>query len=186
MDDYLTHISNYYEQEPEKQVMNPVAYIHNFHPPQVESNLNFSLLLTLASVCNANNKEILWGFIKRYDKNLTPENSVVLDKMVGFAVKYYNDFIKLNKEYKEPTEEDKELLKAFLAKLESMPSNVTGEEIQNGLYDLCRELKIETKFLFFSLYELLLGQKQGPRWGSFIALHGIENIIKKAKEVIDV
>ena len=60
--------------------------------------------------------------------------------------------------------------------------NSSSEEIQTLLYEVGKNHQFENLKDFFKLvYQVLLGQEQGPRLGSFIKLYGIEETI----EVID-
>ena len=45
--------------------MNPVWHIHSGEPPKAELPISFALLLNLASASNSEDKEVLWGFIRR-------------------------------------------------------------------------------------------------------------------------
>ncbi|MBN8827466.1 MAG: lysine--tRNA ligase [Sphingobacteriia bacterium] len=186
MDEYLIYLNKFEEASSEEKLNNPVWHVHGGKVPSPEKhNINFSLLLNLVGVCNPDDDSVLWGFISKYAPGLTPEKAPLLASMAKFAIKYYNDFIKPNKKYKAPNEEDKTLLNNFIESLNSLPENSSAEDIQNKLYDFCREQNIETKTFFIALYNLLLGQEQGPRWGSFIALYGIKNTIEKAKKALN-
>ncbi|AZL15139.1 lysine--tRNA ligase [Rickettsiales endosymbiont of Stachyamoeba lipophora] len=186
MDEYLIYLNKYYTQDLVQQVENPVWHIHQGNPPKLEPhNISFSLLLNLASVCNPENSTVLWGFISKYAPDVNLQNSPMLTKMVDFAVKYYNDFIKPNKKYPLLQEIDKQTINNLITKLSKLTATATNDEIQNCLYDLAREENIESKDLFKTLYNMLLGQDQGPRWGTFIALFGINNTIDLAKKALE-
>ncbi|MFP3015756.1 MAG: lysine--tRNA ligase [Wolbachia sp.] len=158
---------------------NPAWHIHQGNVPNIEtSGINFSLLLNLAAACNAENKEILWGFISSYAPNVTPENNKMLDRLSDFAVKYYHDFIKPTKSYKTPNAKEREALLDLKDTLHSLSTTVTAEEIQSQVFSIGKKYDYTNLRDWFQLlYEMLLGQKTGPRMGSFIKLYGIDNTI---------
>ncbi len=41
------------------------------------ASLSYGILLNLASVCNAEAKETLWGFISRYHPDATPQTGAL-------------------------------------------------------------------------------------------------------------
>lgn len=158
---------------------NPAWHIHQGNVPNIEtSGINFSLLFNLAAACNAENKEILWGFISSYAPNVTPENNKMLDRLSDFAVKYYHDFIKPTKSYKTPNAKEREALLDLKDTLHSLSTTVTAEEIQSQIFSIGKKYDYTNLRDWFQLlYEMLLGQKTGPRMGSFIKLYGIDNTI---------
>ncbi|TVS86209.1 lysine--tRNA ligase [Wolbachia pipientis] len=158
---------------------NPAWHIHQGNVPNIEtSGINFSLLLNLAAACNAENKEIIWGFISSYAPSVTPENNKMLDRLSDFAVKYYHDFIKPTKSYKTPNAKEREALLDLKDTLHSLSTTVTAEEIQSQVFSIGKKYDYTNLRDWFQLlYEMLLGQKTGPRMGSFIKLYGIDNTI---------
>ncbi|MGZ7109159.1 MAG: lysine--tRNA ligase, partial [Methanobacterium sp.] len=183
VDDYLTYISKYKNEDLEKKLVNPAYHIHNGNVPEINTyGLNFSMLLNLACACNPEKKSVLWGFITKYASGAIPEDAPYLDKLVDFAVKYYNDFVKPAKQYKNPDEADIKNLKDLKEALTSLDDSLTAEEIQNKIYELGVNSGMELKDYFKSIYELLLGQSQGPRLGSFIKLYGRDNSLKLINE----
>lgn len=182
VDDYTSHIKNYETQDDSKRVDNPVWHIHSGNPPAAESDISFSLLLNLVSVCNTDDRNILWGFIKKYKKDATPENMPFLDRLVDYAIIYYQDFIKNNKSYDVPTDIEKNALQDLLGELNKLGEADEASEIQSIVFEVGkRHLFDDLKSWFNALYRTLLGQKDGPRMGSFIKLYGINN----TKELIE-
>lgn len=177
VDEYLV-FNKKYHQEPErlKQLENPVHHIHQGKVPQIETfGISFALLLNLASVCNPEHKSVLWGFITKYAKDATPDAAPYLDHLVDCAVRYYNDCIKTNKNYLIPAKEHKILLEEILISLTNMPDDVDAELIQKTLYTIGTNAGYHNLREYFQeLYQILLGQTDGPRLGSFIKLFGIE------------
>ena len=177
VDDYLTFLMKYPAEPADKQIENPTWHIHNGTPPMPEEGgLSFAILLNLASVVNADDKAILWGFISRYVPSATPETAPYLDKLAGHAVSYYQDFVKPQKQYRAPSETEHKALVELEKKLAEMPDGATAEDVQNAVYEIGKNHfgKESLRDWFRALYEVLLGQSQGPRFGSFAALYGLD------------
>ncbi|MEI7669453.1 MAG: lysine--tRNA ligase [Pseudomonadota bacterium] len=189
VDDYLTFLEKYEAETDEvKRFDNPVFHIHSGKPPKPETGLKFSLLLHLASVCNPNDKSVLWGFISRYMPEATPETCPFLDRLAAYAVTYYHDFIKPNKKYREPNETERLALKELHDYLinadDKAPDFATIT--QNKIYEIGKNHPFaDLKLWFGALYEILLGQATGPRMGSFIALYGRDATAKLIEKVLE-
>jgi lysyl-tRNA synthetase class 1 len=174
-DMYLDHLDSYTREDPLKQHDNPVWFIHGGHPPAPESPLKFSLLQNLAAAAHAEDTSVLWGFVKRYDSALTPEKAPFLDHLLGHAVRYYQDFIKPKKTYRSPTETEKDALLRLRNDLLSAPQDTDAEGYQSLVYTVGRDFGYDPmRDWFRAIYEVLLGEEQGPRFGSFIELFGVQ------------
>lgn len=187
VDEYITFNKKYHlETDPVKKFANPAYHIHHGKVPVIETfGLTFALLLNLASACNPTDKSVLWGFISKYAKDASPESAPYLDHLADFAVTYYNDFIKAHKTYVKPNEKQREILKNITSFLDDLSNEATAEEIQNGIYAIGTDAGYENLRDFFKdLYQILLGQEEGPRLGSFIALFGIDNMRKLIESVL--
>ena len=189
VDDYLAHLESYHGKGEAERMENPLWHIHDGAPPAMEkilegSPLSFNLLLNLAAVANADDPAILWGFIRRYRPALaslaTPEASPMLAKLVGYAVRYYQDFVKPAKRYRAPTAAEETALRELAQALDALPDDAPAETIQNEVYEVGKRHfgKDALRDWFKTLYEILLGQEQGPRLGSFFALYGLPSTRK--------
>ena len=105
VDEYVGHLAAYPREEQDAKLMNPVWHIHSGEPPEAELPISFALLLNLASASNSEDKEVLWGFIRRYAPDATPEEHPLLDQLVGYAIRYFHDFVKPAKRYRAPDEQ---------------------------------------------------------------------------------
>jgi lysyl-tRNA synthetase class 1 len=118
--------------------------------------------------------------------------------MVRYAVVYFRDFVAPKKRYREADEVERDVLMAISSRLSQLPANASADEIQHALYDIARPIPryqdhsakgataarpgVSNEF-FNMVYAVLLGESQGPRFGSFIAIYGLEetrNLIDKA------
>lgn len=178
VDDYISLNKAFHtEEDMKKKFANPVYHIHNGDVPVIDvCDISFALLLNLVSACNAEDKRILWGFISKYSKDATPEKYPYLDHLVDYAVRYYHDFVHTKKSFLQPDENHRRILQELVEMLDNLATGVTPEEIQNGIYKIGRTAGYENLRDFFKdLYHILLGQTEGPRLGSFVALFGIDN-----------
>ena len=150
----------------------------------------FSMLLTLVSSSNAENAETLWGFIGRYRPGVTPKTHPKLDAMVGYAINYFRDFVLPEKKFRQPTEAERAALSDLRDALSQLPADATAEQIQDVVYEIGRrEPFLDKKTAkdgkpgvsldwFNMLYQVLLGQEKGPRFGSFVAVYGVQNTVE--------
>ncbi len=178
VDEYLTHLAKYREQDEEKRLANPVWHIYSGEPTNEEVPLSFAILLNLASVVNADDKTVLWGFITRYVPAASPEHYPLLDRLVDYAVVYYQDFVKPAKRYRAATETETAAIADLAETLAGLAPGASAEDIQYEVYEVGkRHGFVELREWFKALYEVLLGQSQGPRMGSFIALYGVAEMV---------
>jgi lysyl-tRNA synthetase class 1 len=174
VDEYLGHLARYAGEEPMAKVENPVWHIHAGDPPAAELPISFAQLLNLVSVSNAEDKGTLWGFIRKYAPQATPQEHPLLDQLVAYGLGYYHDFVKPAKTYRLPTEKERTALEALSAALGRVAADASGEELQNIVYAVGKAHAFEPLRAWFgTLYEVLLGQSQGPRFGAFIELYGV-------------
>ena len=183
-DEYLQQLDAYPRQEPQQQLGNPVWHVHTGRPPQWGSPVSFSLLLNVVSAANASDKDILWGFLSRYIPGATPESQPLLDRLAGFAINYYEDFVRPNKKFRAPDERERAAIQDLLARLKALPADCQdAEAIQNEVYAAGKDAGFEPLRAWFqALYEVLLGQSQGPRFGSFAAIFGLDRTIALIEE----
>ncbi|HEX9904024.1 MAG TPA: lysine--tRNA ligase [Propylenella sp.] len=187
VDEYHQFLEAYPRQDTAARLANPVWHIHSGHPPDERLPVPFSMLLNLASASNTEDANILWGFITRHRPGVTAETEPALDRLVHYAVRYYHDFVKPKKRFRAPDPLEREALQALDAALAAMPADADAEKIQIAVYDVGRSFeRFQDKekpaqdgrpgvalSWFATLYELLLGQERGPRFGSFVAVYGI-------------
>ncbi len=176
-DEYLQFIAAYPGQDSKAKLDNPAWHIHTGHPPQAELPITFGLLLNLVSVSNTEDKSVLWGFMRRYAADATPEKYPILDHLAGYAINYYRDFVLPTKKFRAATAEEAKALKALDATLATAPADAKGAALQDFVYEAGKNngySKDTLRAWFQAIYEVLLGQSQGPRFGSFIELYGIK------------
>ena len=177
VDEYHQQLRAYPDQDAAGKVNNPVFHIHNGNPPASTMVVPFGMLLNLASVSGAEDKETLWGFIRRYAPDASPEANADMDQAAGFAVRYYNDFVKPTKVFRAPTDLEREALQELRAQLAAYDGALDDEALQSIVYAVGRDRFDPLRDWFKALYEVLLGASQGPRFGGFIALYGVQETV---------
>ncbi|TPL91072.1 lysine--tRNA ligase [Mesorhizobium sp. B2-3-12] len=197
VDEYYTFLAAYPRQDWKERLGNPVWHMHDGNPPAIDMPVPFSLLLNLVSASNAQNKDVLWGFISRHVQGVTPATHPELDRLTGYAIRYFDDFVKPTKTFRPADEVEREALVALEKALGELPAGASGEAIQNASLNVARKIEryqdhskqspeggpgVSGAF-FQMIYQVLIGQERGPRFGSFAALYGVgetRSLIQKA------
>ena len=188
MDEYFQHLAAYHRQTPEQKIANPVWFIHHGHPPQENPPISFALLLNLVSAANASSKDILWGFIERYEPGANPADNPALDRMADYAMRYYHDFVKPAKTYRAPTDAERDALSDLATRLKTVSSEIAndGGELQTLIFTVGKDHNFENlRDWFTAIYEVCLGQSQGPRFGSFVAIYGPAETAQLIEDALD-
>ncbi|WP_306120005.1 MULTISPECIES: lysine--tRNA ligase [unclassified Roseitalea] len=199
VDEYYAHLAAYRRQDAAQRLSNPVWHIHSGNPPEVDMPVPFAMLLNLVSASNAENRDVLWGFISRYTPGVTADTHPHLDALAGYAIRYYEDFVRPTKVFHPPDETERQALSRLAEDLAALPPQTRADAavIQDALLDVGRAFAryqdparkspdgrpAVTGDWFNALYRILLGQVRGPRLGSFIALYGVDEtraLIEKA------
>ena len=178
VDEYHQQLRAYPEQDAAKRVANPVWHIHGGEPPESGLPVGFSMLLNLASASGAEDKETLWGFIRKYAPDATPESHPALDAAAEGAVRYYHDRIAPFKQRRAPDEKERAALADLRNRLANAPSDLDAEALQSIVYEVGMAHGFDPlRAWFTAIYETLLGQSQGPRFGGFVELYGVPETV---------
>jgi lysyl-tRNA synthetase, class I len=190
VDEYQQYLEAYARQDAKQRLANPVWHIHGGAPPQADHPVTFAMLLSLVTASNAENADTLWGFIGRYRPGVTKATHPHLAALVDYAIRYFHDFVLPTKKFREPSAADRAALIDLRDALSQLPAGANAETIQNVVYEVGRrEPFLDDKKKakdgkpgvaldwFNMLYQVLLGQEKGPRFGSFIAAYGLQNTI---------
>ena len=182
VDEYLDLIEKAKTQNELQLLMNPVWHVHNGKLPAEDMVMSFSMLLNLVEASNAGNKELLWKFVKKYKTNISEKDHPIFDKLVGYAIKYFSDVIKLQKKYKKPNNEEKIALEALIKTLDKCDDSMTPEDIQTLIYSTGKDngYSDNLRNWFKLIYEVVFGDENGPRMGFFISFFGV----KETKDLI--
>ena len=183
VDEYLTCINKFDEQDIQHRLLNPVWHVHNGNPPKEKFIMPFSVLLNLVGTSNATDKEVLWKFIKKYKKDIKVSDHPILDGLVKYALKYFVDIVKPKKKYRKPNEKEKKALKDLINRLKDCKDQMDPEAIQAIVYSVGKDngYKENLREWFKVIYEIIFGDQDGPRMGFFISFFGI----KESMELIN-
>jgi lysyl-tRNA synthetase class 1 len=200
VDEYLQFLGGYERQDWKNRLGNPVWHIHNGEPPQPEiiatgegenatrAQITFGLLMNLVAVANSEDKGVLWGFLQRYSPAISPATHPRLDALVGYAIAYFRDFVKPAKTYRPADETERAAFLALDAALAALPKDATAEMVQDTALDVARAVSRYQNLTakgatperpgvsgdwWKAIYQVLFGEDQGPRFGSFVAIYGI-------------
>ncbi len=196
VDEYLAFLDAAPRQDAKGLLGNPAWHLHDGAPPAAEvlrsasgaTTLSFAMLLNLATVANSEDPAVLWAYLRRYAPDVSPATHPRVDALVGYAIAYYRDFVRPAKRYRAPDEVERAALHALDEALAALPDGVSAEAIQTALYDVARPIpryqNLKAKGAtperpgvsndwFSMLYQVLLGESEGPRFGSFVALYGV-------------
>lgn len=175
VDEYHQQLRAYPEQDAGQRVSNPVYHIHGGDVPASHMVVPFSMLLNLASAAGAEDAGTLWGFIRRYAPEANPDTHPDLDAGARHAVRYYEDFVRPHKVYRAPDDRERAALVDLRDRLAAWQGGADADALQSEVFAVGKAHGFEPlRDWFKALYEILLGASQGPRFGGFIALYGID------------
>jgi lysyl-tRNA synthetase class 1 len=186
VDEYIANAEHARTRIAADQQTNPAWHIHGGRlPNHAGSPISFAMLLNLASVVNADTPDILWGFIRRYYPDASAETQPMLARLVDHAIAYYQDFVRPAKRYRQPDATERAALQDLAATLAALPETADAETIQTAVYEVGKRHPFaELRDWFACLYQVLLGQQEGPRFGGFVALYGIPETIALIHEAL--
>jgi len=187
VDEYLDFIEKGKNQNELQMLLNPVWHVHNGDIPKENPVMPFSMLLNLVETSNADSKELLWKFVKKYKKDILEKDYPIFDKLINYAIKYFNDVIKSKKIYKKPNEAEKNALKALIKVLDNCDDGMQPEDIQTNIYSVGKEngYKENLRDWFKLIYEVVFGDENGPRMGFFISFFGVNETKQLIKDKLN-
>ena len=179
VDEYVANVERARAEDAETRKANPVWHFHNgVIPTAAGSPIPFNMLQNLASVVNADTPDILWGFIKRYIPDATPETQPFLARLVTHAIDYYRDIVRPTKRFRAASDTERAALADLAETLRGMDPQTDAETIQTAVYEVGKRHPFKAlKDWFACLYQVLLGQQEGPRFGGFVALYGVPETV---------
>ena len=186
VDEYLDFVEKGKNQNELQKLMNPVWHVHNGEMPKENFIMPFSMLLNLVESSNADSKDLLWKFVNKYKKDISKKDNPIFDKLIDYAIKYFNDVIKLKKIYKKPNDTEKVALEALVNALEKCDDDMQPEDIQTNIYTVGKEngYKENLRDWFKLIYEVVFGDENGPRMGFFISFFGVQETKELTKDKI--
>ncbi|MBL3677637.1 MAG: lysine--tRNA ligase [Alphaproteobacteria bacterium] len=171
VDEYLDAAARLAAQDPADRLNNPVWYMGGGE----EAPVSFGLLLNLVAVVGAGDAETLWAYVRRYAPGAA--RTPLMDRLLSCAVAYHQDFIEPHKRYRSPDARERAAMTALAGALEAMDAGTPEADIQTAVFTAGKQNgydKAELRHWFGALYQVLLGQESGPRFGAFAALYSTQ------------
>ncbi len=186
VDEYLDFIEKGKNQDELQLLLNPVWHVHSGVIPNEKNIMTFSMLLNLVETSNSNSRDLLWKFVKKYKKNISEKDYPIFDKLISYAIKYFNDVIKKNKKYKIPNIEEKKVLEKLIQALDKCNDEMKPEDIQTQIYAVGKDngYKENLRDWFKLIYQVIFGDENGPRMGFFISFFGVNETKQLIKDKI--
>jgi lysyl-tRNA synthetase class 1 len=184
MDEYLDHLRRWPELPEDKRPDAPLWHIHDRGRtvPAYGSSINFTLVNNLVSALGSPDSALMREFLVRYDDKAAGYPDVI-DSLVEKGMAFYRDRILPNKRYREATGEERALFARLGDRLGG--PDVAGMDekgLQSLVFDIAREGGVEPKEFFAAIYSVLLGQEQGPRFGTFAKMVGAGRVVELIAE----
>jgi len=188
VDEYLSYIEKYSSQKSNEKILNPVWHVHNGSPPSEKIVMPFSMLLNIVGSSNAKSKDVLWKFIKKFHKEINPQNHKILDELTKYAINYFEDEVEPKKKFKKPNKTEKKALENLILQLNKVSQNTPAEEIQTMIYSVGKEngYKENLRDWFKLIYQVTFGEENGPRMGFFISFFGVKETIDLMKKKLNI
>ena len=184
-DEYQQHLQAYHGQDAAGRLTNPAWHIHAGEPPAPGLSISYSMLLNLGSAVSVEDSEVLWLFVRRYEPDASPETNPELSALIDGVVRYYKDVIAPRRVCRQPSAIERDGLEDLASRLAGWSGESDPEALQSMVYAVGKEHGFEPlRDWFKAIYEVLLGSSQGPRFGSFIHLYGIEDTADFIRERI--
>ena len=186
VDEYLDYIDKGKSQNELELLLNPIWHVHNGKIPNESIIMSFSMLLNLVEASNANSKDLLWKFVKKYKPDILEKEHPIFNNLINYSIKYFNNVIKPNKKYKKPNEKEKKALEALVGVLDKCNDAMKPEDIQTKIYSAGKEngYADNLRDWFKLIYEVIFGDQNGPRMGFFISFFGVKETKQLIKDKI--
>jgi lysyl-tRNA synthetase class 1 len=173
MDEYWSHVQRYAEQEGAKALDNPAYFIHDGQVPAVVPPVSFGLLLNIVDASGTSDTDVLRGFVQKYRPNASAEEMSALEPLLGYAINYFEDFVRPRKSFRAPTAQERDALQGLADRLESLDAGEPEDTYQTAVFDAGKAHGFENiRDWFTGIYEVVFGQSEGPRMGPFIKILG--------------
>ena len=186
VDEYHQHVRAFPDQDEAQRLNNPAFHIHGAHVPKSDMVVSFAMLLNLASASSAETTEQMWGFIRKYAPEASPDTHPGLDAAAARAVRYFNDQVKPTKVFRAPTDQERAAFEDLAARLEAHDGATDDETMQTLVFDVGKAHAFEPiRDWFKAIYEVLFGASAGPRFGAFIAIYGTQETAQMVRTALE-
>ncbi len=187
VDDYIGQLNAFAGQDEAQQLDNPVWHVHSGRPPAQAIPVSFGLLLNLVSACHSEDRSVIWHYVAEYYGDEAARSEQAIAPLIDHAIEFYRDFVKPNQTYRLPEAAERPAFGELARQLKALPAEADAEEVQKAVYEVGKahaDTYPGLKDWFRALYQVLLGQDEGPRMGTFILLYGVEKTVAMIEEVL--
>lgn len=186
VDEYWQHVAKYPTLDGAKAIDSPAWHIHQGDVPTVMPPVSFGLLMNIVDASGTSDPDVLRGFVAKYRPNATAEEMAALEPLLGYAIHYFEDFVKPKKTYRSPTDQERAALDQLASALEAMTGDEDPDIYQTAVFDAGKAQAFDNiRDWFKGLYEVVFGQSDGPRMGPFVAIYGPQPTAKLIRDALD-
>ena len=146
-----------------------------------QKTVTYSLILQLILALNQDDPRIVRDYLLKYQPDIAG-NVGYYENLIEDALAYYRDVMLPNRANEQAGHEMDEALaelRDILTQLKESGAATDADSLQTRAFQVSKDRNLKMKDWFRTLYRVFLGQSQGPRIGSFIALLGFENTIER-------
>tara|TARA_B100000579_G_C22846518_1_gene864733 strand:- start:858 stop:2423 length:1566 start_codon:yes stop_codon:yes gene_type:complete len=184
-DEFLSHANKFDNQSLEERLENPIWHIFNGKYEIGSIPISYNLILNLVAASGKEDPQIILDFIKKYKKDINDQSISFINRLIEGVIKYNKEIIADTIKYKNPNEDEIVIFNDLIAKLKKLPNEADAESIQTVIYQIGKDHKFENLRDWFKLiYQVLFGKDDGPRFGTFVAIYGIDKTIDLINEKI--
>ena len=186
MDEYLNFLEKFITQSVKEKLGNPVWHVHDGKPPEEKNVISYAVLLNLVSASNAESQDVIWKFVQNFNPKVTQKSHPILNSLVSKAIIYFKDIVKPKKKFRKPNDVETKAFKDLINTLDQINDNQSPAEIQTEVFSIGKKYyeKDKLREWFKTIYEVVFGDEQGPRMGSFIKFYGVKETKKLIEERI--
>ena len=143
--------------------------------------ITYSLILELILALNQDDPRIVRDYLVKYEPEIA-ENVAYYEQLIEDALAYYREVLLPARTLEAADHQLDEAVAALrdeLSRRAATGASPDPDELQTMVFQVAKDREIRTKDWFRALYRIFLGQSQGPRIGSFIALLGYATCIER-------
>ena len=149
-------------------------------------SVSYNLILNLVSASGKNNSATILDFVKKYDQKINDSNINFVNEIISGAMNFEKDVTSEKINFKEPSNDEKLIFKDLASRMSKIGENADPEVYQTEIYQVGKDYKFENLRDWFKLiYQVLFGKDDGPRFGTFVAIYGVNETIKLINEKIN-
>jgi len=143
--------------------------------------VTYSLILELILALNQDDARIVRDYLIKYEPDIAG-NVAYYERLIENAMAYYREVLLPERTVESADHQLDEAVAALrdeLARRAEAGAPADPDALQTMVFQVAKDREIRTRDWFRALYRIFLGQSQGPRIGSFIALLGYATCVER-------